>query len=338
MAEGKKKVPAALVRLLALAALATAGYFIWRYSNRAEGYTGGDILTTGTVEAVHVELAFRVAGRLADVDVAEGAKVRPGQVIARLETADLDVAMSTAHATLESARAAVESARAALEAAKAAVAEADAGRDRAARDLERQLELMKTGATTAQDADDARGAARVADAQVLARTAQLHQSESAVRQAESNVHQAESAVRQAELQRSYADLQATEAGQVSDKVHQPGEMVMVGTPVVTLAQLDTVKVRAAVDETRVGAVREGDTVRVRVYTFDDRWFEGRVSDIQPAGEFATRKDWGAQRRDIRTFTVTARLPNPDHLLKDGMTAEVRIQAQPPAKPVAEARK
>ena len=329
MAEGKKKVPAALVRLLALAALATAGYFIWRYSNRAEGYTGGDILTTGTVEAVHVELAFRVAGRLADVDVAEGAKVRPGQVIARLETADLDVAMSTAHATLESARAAVESARAALEAAKAGVAEADAGRDRAARDLERQLELMKTGATTAQDADDARGAARVADAQVLARTAQLHQSESAVRQAESTVHQAESAVRQAELQRSYADLQATEAG------HQRRPQ---RTPVVTLAQLDTVKVRAAVDETRVGAVREGDTVRVRVYTFDDRWFEGRVSDIQPAGEFATRKDWGAQRRDIRTFTVTARLPNPDHLLKDGMTAEVRIQAQPPAKPVAEARK
>ena len=160
MAEGKNKVPAALVRVLALAALATAGYFIWRYSNRAEGYTGGDILTTGTVEAVHVELGFRVAGRLADVDVAEGAKVRPGQVIARLETADLDVAMSTAHATLESARAAVESARAALEASKAAVAEADAGRDRAARDLERQLELMKTGATTAQDADDAQGRGR----------------------------------------------------------------------------------------------------------------------------------------------------------------------------------
>ena len=85
-------------------------------------------------------------------------------------------------------------------------------------------------------------------------------------------------------------------------------------------------------------IREGDTVRVRVYTFDNRWFEGRVSDIQPAGDFATRKDWGAQRRDIRTFTVTARLPNPDHLLKDGMTAEVRILPQPPAKPVAEVRR
>ena len=247
---------------------------------------------------------------IADVGVSEGAVLRPGQTVARLETDDLDLAVNTA--------------RAALEAARAVRAEAEANRDRTARDLERQMELAKSDATTPQQVDDARAAARVADAQVLARTAQIHQTESAVSQAE--------------LQRSYAELRAPASGQVSEKVHQPGEMVMVGTPVVTLSQMDTVKVHAAVDETRVGALRPGDPVRVRVYTFDNRWFEGRVSDIQPAGDFATRKDWGAQRRDIRTFTVTARLPNPDHLLKDGMTAEVRILPQPPAKPVAEVRR
>src|SRR4029077_749613 len=89
-------------------------------------------------------------------------------------------------------------------------------------------------------------------------------------------------------------------------------------------RLDTVKVRAAGDETRIGAIRPGDAVRVRVYTFDKRWFDGQVTDIQPAGDFATRKDWGAQRRDIRTFNVTASVPNPEHLLKDGMTAEITI--------------
>src|SRR5262245_44330793 len=99
MAEGKKKGAPPLVRVVVLAVLATAGYFIWRDSTRAEGYTGGDIQTTGTVEAVHVQLGFRVGGRLAGVDVAEGAAVQPGQVVAHLETADLDVAVSTAHAT-----------------------------------------------------------------------------------------------------------------------------------------------------------------------------------------------------------------------------------------------
>jgi multidrug resistance efflux pump len=197
--------------------------------------------------------------------------------------------------------------------------QARANRDRAARDLERQLELLQSDATTAQQVDDARATDRVTEAQVRAATAQ--------------VHQAEGALRQAELQRSYAELAAADAGQVSEKIHQSGEMVMVGTPIVALAQVDTVKVRAAVDETRVGAIRPGDAVRVRVYTFDRRW----VTDIQPAGDFATRKDWGAQRRDIRTFTVTARIPNPEHLLKDGMTAEVTIHVRQSGKPVAGVR-
>jgi multidrug resistance efflux pump len=118
------------------------------------------------------------------------------------------------------------------------------------------------------------------------------------------------------------------------EIHRPGEMVLAGTPVLTLSEMDTVKVHAAVDETRVGAVRPGDRVRVRVYSFDRTLFDGVVTDIQPAGDFATRKDWGAQRRDIRTFTVTARAPNPDHLLKDGMTAEVTILVSPSVKEMA----
>ena len=129
---------------------------------------------------------------------------------------------------------------------------------------------------------------------------------------------------QAALQRSYAELRTPQAGLVSEIIHRPGELVVLGTPILTIAQLDTVKVHAAVDETQVGAIRPGDKVRVRGYSFDKKMFDGEVSDIQPAGDFATRKDWGAQRRDIRTFSVTARVPNPERLLKDGMTAEVTI--------------
>jgi RND family efflux transporter MFP subunit len=281
-------------------------FFWWRSAHRAEGYRGGNVVSTGTIEAVHVQLGFKVAGRIADVTVAEGAVVKPGDLVARLETQDLDVALINARAALASAR--------------AALVEARANARRTALDLERQRALIKSDATTQQQVDDARAAAQVAAAQVSARAAQ--------------VTQAESALQQAELQRSYAELRATDGGQVSEKIRQPGEMVMVGAPVVALAQVDTVKVHAAVDETRVGAIRPGDPVRVRVYTFDRRWFDGRVSDIQSVGEFATRKDWGAQRRDIRTFTVTAALPNPEHLLKDGMTAEVTIMPQARAKPLA----
>ena len=304
-AEAPKRRPTALIRpVILLVVFGTIAVLSWRYAHRTEGYTGGNVVTTGTIDAVHVQLSFKVAGRLADVPIVEGQQVQPGQLVARLETQDLDVAVQTARAALESAR--------------AARAQALATREQARRDLERQLTLLSHGATPRQQADAARATAGVADAQVSAAAAQIHQ--------------AESALHQSELQRSYAELRSDAPGLVTEKIHQPGEMVMVGAPIATLAQVDTVKVHAAVDETKIGAVRPGDPVRLRVYTFDRKWFDGQVTDIQPVGEFATRKDWGAQRRDIRTFTVTARVPNPEHLLKDGMTAEVTILVRPAAEP------
>jgi RND family efflux transporter MFP subunit len=295
--------------LLLLAILGGGGYALWRYQHRSEGYTGGDVVTTGTIEAVHVRLGFKVNGRLAEVPVSEGNEIKAGQLLGRIEALDFDVQ--------------VQAAKAALETARAGLAQAAANRDKAARDLARMTTLMQSDATTPQQMDAAHAAADVTSAQVLA--------------ARAAVQQAETALAQAELQLSYAELRAPEAGEVSEKIHRPGEMVMVGTPIVTLAQLDTVKVHAAVDETRVGAVRPGDKVKVRVYTFDRQSFDGVVTDIQSAGDFATRKDWGAQRRDIRTFTVTARIANPDHLLKDGMTAEVTIVIDPAVQRMAGAK-
>lgn len=300
MAEQKKGPPPAARAIVLLIVLGTIGYFVWKSATNHEDYTGGDVTTTGTIEAIHIDLAYKVGGRIAEVFVTEGADVVAGQLVGRIDPEDLDVQ--------------VGSAKASLEAARASLARARADRDKARRDLDRQRELLAADATTKQQLEAAESAADVTNA--------------LVRQAEAQIRQAESALAQATLQRSYAELRAPSGGEVSDVTRRPGEFVTPGMPVLTLAELDTLKVRAAVDETRVGAVRPGDHVQVRVYTFDDKVFEGVVTDVRPAGDFATRKDWGAERRDIRTFTVTARMPNTEHLLKEGMTAEVRIKVSP----------
>ncbi len=291
----------ALIRpIVLLLVLSAIGYFTWSYYHRREDYRGGDVETTGTVEAVQEQLGFQVGGKIAEVLVSEGDRVEAGQVVARLDPEDLEVA--------------ARSTRAAVASARASVAQAQAARDRDRLELTRVRELFSKGYATAEQLDAALASSRVSDAQVLATEAQ--------------VRQAESAQAQAELQLSYAVLRAPAGGDVSERIHLPGEIVTATTPVLTIAQTDTVKVHAAVDETKVGAVRTGNRVMVHVYTFDRRTFPGVVTDIVPAGEFATRKDWGAQRRDIRTFTVTADVPNLEHLLKDGMTAEVRIVVSP----------
>ena len=303
MAEKPHGGRAAVVRpIILFVILGGIGFGWWKNATHKEGYHGGDVVTTGTIEAVHVRLGFKVSGRIAELPMTEGQTVHAGDLVGRLESQDLEVQARSAHATLEVAH--------------AAVLQAHATREKAVRDLARVRSLLGSNATTPQQMDAATAAAQTAEAQVQAAAAQ--------------VHQAESALAQAELQLSYARLVAPEGGIVSEEIHQPGEMVTVGAPVIALAHLDTVKVHAAVDETRIGAVRPGDRVRVRVYTFDRRAFEGTVTGVQPAGDFATRKDWGAQRRDIRTFTVTAEVPNQEHLLKDGMTAEVTIFPTPGA--------
>lgn len=288
-----RKIRPAILVLVLLAII----FFSWKYITRREDYRGGPVTTTGTIEAVEVQLGFQVGGKIADIPVREGTRVSAGEVVGRLDSRDLEVKVQMARAEVATARAALVQAR--------------ANRERATADLARIRELVSQGAEARAQLDTVVAAARVAEAQVHAE--------------EARVRQAEAAVVEAELQLSYAQLRAPEGGEVAERIHLPGETVASGAPVVTIAQTDTVKVHAPVDETKVGAVRPGDRVIVRVYTFDRRTFQGVVTDIEPAGEFATRKDWGARRRDIRTFTVTGRVPNPEHLLKDGMTAEVTIE-------------
>ena len=306
MSDKKGGGPAAIIRPVLLLALVAGGFLWWRAAHQPEDYTGGDVRTTGTIEADHVRLGFRTTGRIQDVTVQEGQKVNRGDLVARLESQDQDVQVRSARATLESAR--------------AVVAQDEAAHARARQDLARTRSLMKSDATTQQLRDGAEAAESMTAAQLAAAHAQ--------------VHQAESALAQAQLQLSYTVVRSPQAGQVTERVHLPGEMVNAGVAVVAISQLDTVKVRAAVDETRVGAVRPGDSVEVRVYSFDKKIFQGSVTDVSPAGDFATRKDWGAQRRDIRTFSVTARVPNPEGLLKDGMTADVVIKTSTAAKGAA----
>lgn len=307
MSETKPGGPARMIRpIIILVILAGGSVAIWRATHKPEAYTGGDVRTTGIVESDHVRLGFHISGRIQEVLVEEGQKVVQGQSIAGLESEDQEVA--------------VRAARAALESSRAAMAQSAASHAKAVQDLTRARELMRSQATTQQVLDGAVSAEAIASA---AQKAALAQS-----------HQAEIAVSQAELQLSYASLRSSQAGTVSERVHLPGEMVAAGTPVVAIAQLDTVKVRAAVDETRVGAVRPGDAAEIRTYTFDKKVFPGVVTDVSPAGDFATRKDWGSKRRDIRTFSVTVRVPNPEGLLKDGMTTDVVIKASAAAQSAA----
>src|SRR5262245_26037307 len=93
-AKRARRHPARPIVLVVLAAL--AAFLIWRSTHRREGYAGGNVVTTGTVEATHVRLGFKVPGRIASVPVEEGDRVKQGDVVATLEPEDFDVQANAA--------------------------------------------------------------------------------------------------------------------------------------------------------------------------------------------------------------------------------------------------
>jgi RND family efflux transporter MFP subunit len=92
-----------------------------------------------------------------------------------------------------------------------------------------------------------------------------------------------------------------------------GDTVGAGIPVISVLDLNPVKVRVGIPEAEIGKVREGARATVTIPSLDGRQFEGKVETVGVAADPASR-----------TYAVKISVPNPDHVLKAGMVAEARI--------------
>src|ERR1700682_4903131 len=97
-------------------------------------------------------------------------------------------------------------------------------------------------------------------------------------------------------------LAAPASGTGLTRHHRLGEFVAAGDPVLTL-QIDSPYLRVEVPEERLSVFRVGDTVRVWPQARSGESFPARVLSVKPRSEFATRRNWGLQSRDLRTFSV-----------------------------------
>jgi len=110
-----------------------------------------------------------------------------------------------------------------------------------------------------------------------------------------------------------AIIRAPIAGAVAERLVQPGEFIKEDTPVITLVQMDPLKVITAAQEKFAGVIQPGMPIQFRVESYPNDMFRGRIVSVSPAVDQSTR-----------TFTVEAELPNPDHRLKPGFFAKGAI--------------
>ncbi len=134
--------------------------------------------------------------------------------------------------------------------------------------------------------------------------------------ARSGLAQAEVALREAELNLARTSMRAPFGGRVADVRVVEGQHVTPGTEILTVLDLDPVRVEVQVLEREMGYLAEGRRARVTFSAFPGETFRGVVETVNPLVDPSTR-----------TARVTVRLPNPGGRIKPGMYARVRLEAQ-----------
>lgn len=311
--------------LIALVPLAAACQETLGQSRRPQGGARGTVaVETAALSRISVQrevdlsgtllspdqakVSSEVAGVVRDVPVQLGSEVRAGDVLVRLEPRELALALERAESALRQVEAQLGIDRAQdrqppPDEQIASVRQAIANRDDARAAYARAEQLRGRGLTSQVDHDAAETRLKVMEANYQA-------SIDNVRSLKASLQDRRASYELAQKKLADASIKAPVAGSVSERLVQPGEFIRENTPVVTIVQMNPLKLRTAAQEKYAGMIKPGQPVAFKVEAFPDRPFIGKVAYVSPAVDQATR-----------TFIVEAIVDNTDRQLKPGFFAK-----------------
>jgi HlyD family secretion protein len=308
------------------------------------------VRASGQVEATDVLVAPEVGGRLILLKVDEGDRVRVGDLIARLDTTNAELALRRARADREQADAQlrlleagsrgedIRQAEAQVASAETDVAAARADLRSAEADLERFDALLKSNSGSQKQRDDAatrRDVARErlagAEQRVRAANETLARLKAGARREEIEAARARLAGADAQiatLEQNVADasLKSPVAGIVTQKLADVGEVLVPRAPLVVVTDLDRAWANVYVDEPAVPNLRLGQQATV----FTDAGgpgIQGTVTFISSKAEFTPRNVQTAEERSKLVYRIKVTVDNRAGVLKQGMPVEVEIPLQ-----------
>jgi HlyD family secretion protein len=316
-----------IVRAAWLLALCMLGWLAWQRfqpSGNEDGITGGN----GRVEAVEIDVATRVAGRVREIKVAEGEFVTAGQVVAMIDSDVLEAQLRQAEAQVQQARSAVATAMSQLAqrqsekaSAQAGVAQRDVDVDSASTKLKRSEALAAKGFFSAQALDNDRLQLQGAQAARRAALSQVAATEAAIASAQSQVAGAQSSEKaaQANVERIQVDiadmtLKAPRDGRVQYRVVQSGEIVAAGGRVLNLLDLSDVYMTFFLPTAAAGRIAIGAEARLVLDAAPQYVIPARISFVASEAQFTPRTVETASEREKLMFRVRAQIP-PDLLRK-----------------------
>jgi len=284
---------------------------------------------SGNIEAHESVLSFKtVQSRIVELPFDEGQWVHQGDVIARLDDGDYRQNVSTARASLDQAEQQVNVTVANVDAASKTLANDQADLLQKMADYRRFEALWESQATSAQLRDLAQTALNQSRAAMLRDQALLVAAGKNVSAAQAATRNARESLKLAEIILGYTTLRAPYDGVILTRQAEIGEVMMPGAPVVTLADLDHVWMRAYLNETDLGRVGFGQSAIVTTDTYPDRKYQGRISAIASAAEFTPKSVETHTERVTLVYRIKIDIYNPVHELVPGMPADASVEVTP----------
>jgi HlyD family secretion protein len=266
-----------------------------------------------------VNVGSLVGGRVVRVHVDEGHQVVAGQTLVTLETETIDRQLAEQQAAIATARAQLAKAMAGPRDEEIRQAEAVAANDE--RERRRIGALYRAGVVSRDLADDASTKAKTSSEQLRMLREGTRKEDIAAARAQAD--QQERRLASLQKQRDETVVRSTVNGTIQSFILRPGDIVAPNQTVAEILEPREIWVRIYVPHTLLGLVRVNMPVRVRVDTWPDVWFRGRIATIAAEGEYTPRNVQTRAQRAEQVFGVKV-IVDPDPRLKPGMAAEVDL--------------
>ena len=286
-----------------------------------KGDLAKSVVATGKVEPItKVEIKSKASGIVKKLYIDAGDRVKKGQLLAELDKEEIAARVAQAKAQMEASQASARGTEADLERAKVDAEGPDVPMLKRA--YERAQGMAKEGVVSASALDDAQknyelglNKQNVAKAQVQVLKAKVGQAEAQVAQDRANLTQLEEQLSYTTIASPIDGIILSRDVEVGDAVSSILVLGSSATLIMTLGDTSEVYVKGKVDESDIGKVYLGQPARIKVESFKDKTFNGKVTKISPMG---------VEKDNVTTFEVRVSINNPGGELKAAMTANAEI--------------
>lgn len=305
---------------MALALAGVAGFVLWtelQPKGLGEGFASGN----GRIEATEVDVATKLAGRIAEIHVDEGDFIQPGQILARMDTGTLDAQINQANAQVRQAETAILTAKARvaqreseLSTAEAVVQQRQAESNAAEKRYKRTAILIQDNAISHQQFDDdlasrqsANAGQAAAKAQVFSAQAAINAARSEVIEAQANLEAAKAAVQRLQADIDDSLLKSSRLARVQYRVAEQGEVLAAGGKVLNLVDLSDVYMTFFLPTRHAGRIALGGEARLILDAAPQYVIPANITYVASIAQFTPKTVETESEREKLMFRVKARI-------------------------------